>query len=63
MTYKAGDIIVYTNEDATTIELVAQPIEDGCMGCVGQHGSGCDCTSRICDKLPMCPGIVWKEVV
>lgn len=61
MIYKVGDSIVYTNEDGTTIRLDAQPAEYACRGCVGQHGGAC--TSRVCDKLPQCMGIIWKEAV
>lgn len=63
MKYKAGDVIEYTNDDGTTIRLDAQPMEDGCVGCVGQHNDRCNCTSRVCDKLPLCTGIIWKEAV
>lgn len=63
MIYKVGDTITYTNDDGTATRLEAQPVVDECVGCVGQHNGRCNCTSRVCDKLPLCMDIIWKEAV
>ena len=63
MTYKAGDTIVYTNADGTTLPLEA--VDNGagcaCRGCVGDY------SDEVCSKLPLCSysgiRIVWKEAV
>lgn len=57
----------YTNEDGSTIDLVAelQGIDPNpCAGCVGQHNvPSIDVPDKVCSKLPNCPGIIWKEAV
>lgn len=63
MTYKAGDTITYTNDDGTPIRLHAEPAVAGCAGCVGQFNNRCNCTARVCFKLPPCRDIIWVEAV
>lgn len=60
MTYNAGDTIVYTNYDGTTLPLEAvDNAGPACQGCVGDY------SAAVCSKLPLCSScdhhIVWKE--
>lgn len=69
MKYKAGDIILYTNNDGSAVELeaVANATARPCAGCVGEAQHKKD-ISKVCARLPQCSGgepgdcWVWREV-
>jgi hypothetical protein len=67
MKIKQGAIYYYTNTTGTKEVLVAELEPDNkCVGCVGEYRGGDGkslCTSRICQELPNCTGIIWKEAV